>query len=73
MTLDNAFKELNTLGLTHEQHQALITLVGKFGRDEYTRGYATAVTAYSSLINTLYQGFGSNTFGRPRMSCTRQH
>ena len=51
MTLDNAFKELNTLGLTHEQHQALITLVGKFGRDEYTRGYAAAVTAYSSSIN----------------------
>tara|TARA_R110000744_G_scaffold344060_1_gene449302 strand:+ start:40 stop:201 length:162 start_codon:yes stop_codon:yes gene_type:complete len=45
MTLDNAFKELNTLGLTYEQHQALITLVGKFGRDEYARGYTTAAIA----------------------------
>ena len=51
MTLDNAFKELNTLGLTHEQHQALISLVGKYGMEEYKRGYTTAVNAYSSLIN----------------------
>ena len=43
MTLDEAFKELNTLGLTHKQHQALISLVGKYGKDEYIRGYSTAV------------------------------
>ena len=42
MNLQQAFKTIENLNLTHEQELALINLVGQFGRDEYTRGFEKA-------------------------------
>ena len=49
MTIEQAFDKAATLGLTHEQEVAIMKLIGKYGRDEYKRGYEA-----SSAIHKEY-------------------
>ena len=49
MTLENLFKEIEALSLTHEQEMKLINLVGQFGRDEYTRAYKSSIEHYAKV------------------------
>ena len=53
MTLDQAFIKLDNLNLEHDQHVAVMKLIGAYGRAEYSRGYE-ASTKLTRELNEKY-------------------